>query len=437
MASAPPALHLVPPVAATGEWRPHLPDRLRGLRSVLLLGGPPGPFLARFARDLRRAGAVVTKVNLHAGEALFHRGADVLDYTGTHDAWPAFLERLVDDRAVDAMFGLDDGSPAHRVAADLASARPGLRWLAFSEGRLESGCLTLEEPGLAAPGGLPRDPKFYRRLDLPALPPPPPPRSAGVPAFFYGLLSALARARGGRRFAGASADGEGPRLGDAVRRAVDACGPRALRERRAARRAPSGPPFFLLAPGLPADLERCALARDVVVAFAERAAPDHRLVLERPPGLAPRFLRRLAEQTALGDRLVPVRMGTARRLAPHALGVVTVDGAVGLAALRLGRPVLALGRPAYDLPGLTQGVHGGADPAARWRALGRFFEAPAAPDPDLCERFCRYVLHATQVAGSFYRRPPDRPFGAGLAFPGAGLAPPAVPRARPRLRLVS
>src|SRR5204863_6021679 len=85
-------------------------------RRLLLLQGPAGPFFARVAAQLRAAGAQVTKINFNGGEDLYFRGPDVVEFTRSLDAWPAFFEQMVKDRGIDGVVLFGDCRPMHRLA---------------------------------------------------------------------------------------------------------------------------------------------------------------------------------------------------------------------------------------------------------------------------------------------------------------------------------
>ena len=58
-----------------------------GVTHALLLQGPAGPFMRRFAEDLEDAGIRATKVNFHAGDVFFYPGPRALSYRGSVDAF--------------------------------------------------------------------------------------------------------------------------------------------------------------------------------------------------------------------------------------------------------------------------------------------------------------------------------------------------------------
>src|SRR5690606_3468889 len=89
-------------------------------RHALLLQGPMGPFFARFAAELRSRGARVTKVNFNAGDALFYRADDAIDYRGRMEDWPGFFRELVRRDGIDAVYLFGDCRPIHQPAVRVA-----------------------------------------------------------------------------------------------------------------------------------------------------------------------------------------------------------------------------------------------------------------------------------------------------------------------------
>ncbi|MCA9616557.1 MAG: hypothetical protein KC586_27555, partial [Myxococcales bacterium] len=74
-------------------------------------------------------------------------------------------------------------------------------------------------------------------------------------------------------------------------------------------------------------------------------------------------------------------------------GCITLNSTTGLQSLHHGCPVHCSGRAVYDLPGLT---HQGT--------LEEFLADPGSFDSDLYDAYRRYLLHASQANGNFYRR---------------------------------
>jgi capsular polysaccharide export protein len=76
------------------------------------------------------------------------------------------------------------------------------------------------------------------------------------------------------------------------------------------------------------------------------------------------------------------------------LGVVTVNSTLGVKAIAMGRPTVALGQAIYDVPGLA------------WQGpLDGFWQGAAPPDAALAVDFLRAITACLHVRGCFYTRP--------------------------------
>jgi capsular polysaccharide export protein len=158
--------------------------------------------------------------------------------------------------------------------------------------------------------------------------------------------------------------------------------------------------------------------RAVLQSFAWHAPADALLVVKEHP-LDPQIedwesiAARLADSLGIGGRIFYLRGGDIASLMPDCRGLVTVNSTSGLKALECHVPVLAPGRPVYDLPGLTF-----------QQGLDRFWREAAPPDAALFAAFRGVVVRDTQIHGSFYSAA-----GVKLAVEGAverltGLRPP-------------
>jgi capsular polysaccharide export protein len=135
---------------------------------------------------------------------------------------------------------------------------------------------------------------------------------------------------------------------------------------------------------------------EVVASFARHAPARLRLVIKMHPldnALEDwaRIARREARRRGVADRVRVMDGGPLDTLIEHAQGVLCVNSTVGLTALRVRRPVCALGAAIYDMPGLT---HQGP--------LSRFWTAPEGPEAELVEAFVAALAATLQVRGSFY-----------------------------------
>jgi capsular polysaccharide export protein len=102
-------------------------------------------------------------------------------------------------------------------------------------------------------------------------------------------------------------------------------------------------------------------------------------------------VRATAERHGIAGRVRCLEGGYLPTLLSHALGVVVVNSTVGLTAIEVGRPTIALGTSIYNVPGMA--FQGGLD---------RFWSELEPPDDDLVKAFRRLVVHRTQVNGGYF-----------------------------------
>ena len=136
----------------------------------------------------------------------------------------------------------------------------------------------------------------------------------------------------------------------------------------------------------------------VMRSFAENAPTDTVLVVKNHPldtGIVDyrRYTFDVAKMLGVTDRLLYIEAGHLPTLLDHSRGVIVVNSTVGLSALHHRRPLIALGRAIYDMPGLT------------WQgSLDDYWAHSEGPDMDLYNAFLGHVIHHTQVNGDFYTR---------------------------------
>ncbi|MEI7447923.1 MAG: hypothetical protein WCK28_23750, partial [Burkholderiales bacterium] len=128
-------------------------------------------------------------------------------------------------------------------------------------------------------------------------------------------------------------------------------------------------------------------------------APSNLVTVHDPltlgPLAVPRWWPAAARRAAwaLGERVAFIESGDLQALVDQAAGVVTVNSTVGTMGLQAGRPVIALGKALYRLPGLC--FDG---------PLAAFWREASPPDSALVSSFEQVVMHATQVNGGLYGR---------------------------------
>lgn len=387
-----------------GGW-----ERFAG-RRVLLLQGPVGPFFRRLAAVLRAAGAAcVHKVNFNGGDWLFSP-AGATCYRGPMDAWPEALARLVEEHAIDTIFLFGDCREIHLPARSIARAAGAEVWV-FEEGYVRPDYITLERSGVNNHSGLPRDPSFYRGLPDRELAEERPVGNvfwyAAAWAFLY-YLAAIVMARGFpfyRHHRPLSVREVLPWLRSPWRKLV--C---KVRERkyRGFLCGEASKRFFLVPLQVSTDAQVCVhsafgsvaeFIEHVVKSFSDHAGKDHILVIKHHPmdrgyHCYAELIRALAVRFGLVGRLIYLHDQHLPTLLDYALGVVVINSTVGLSAMNHGLPLAVLGDAVYAMPQMS--FQGSLD--AFWHAAGEF-----SLDRELYQRFRNYLIHHTQLNGSFFR----------------------------------
>ncbi|EGD59936.1 capsule polysaccharide biosynthesis [Novosphingobium nitrogenifigens DSM 19370] len=424
-------------------------------RKVLLLQGPVGPFFARFAKDLRAAGADVRKINFHGGDWLFQPNGTL--YRGTMEDWPEWLAARIAEWDIDMLFLFGDCRPVHRAAHDVAT-RLGVEVGVFEEGYLRPDFVTLERHGVNGNSLLPRDPADYlasppRQIDVRAMP------RSFWPMVWWGFLYFTI---GGfthglfphyRHHRPLTIREMFPWLRSPLRKARYA-----LRERgMTARMTGEWSGRFFLVPLQVHNDAQVQFHADVggvtgfivstILSFARHAPADAVLVFKHHPmdrGYCDytALIGDTARDTGCTDRIAYIHDQHMPTILPHCRGMVVINSTTGLAAIGCGRPTKTVGTAIYDMPGMTfQG------------SLDRFWTEATdhRPDPVLYERFRAELIAATQINGNFYRRLDPATSASGLIWTIGGARTtdsrpaanhdarpqiiPAVPTVRPAIPL--
>ncbi len=374
-------------------------------KALLFLQGPHGPFFRRLGDALADAGHRVYRINLNGGDRL-DWGPGGIDYRGTGDDWPLFLDAFLRDHGITDVILYGDCRAVHRAAHGIAKLR-GCRIHVFEEGYIRPDFLTLEREGVNGNSTLSDDPDWYlaeaARL-------PPAPVFDGVPASFqrrarqtiaYNVATVTGRLRfpfyRSHRPSGAWYEAIGW-----IGRRVFSKGDR--RQSEEAMRAIGDRPYFCLPMQLSSDhqIRTHSPFEDMTVAiafvirsFAAHAPADTLLVLKRHPldaDLVPygRIIAREAERNGVGDRVFYLPEGDVTTLVERARGVVTVNSTTGTLALRKGIPTAVLGDAVYHMPRITyQGT------------LDAFWCNPVAPDMAVYDAFCRVLIDRCLVHGGY------------------------------------
>lgn len=399
------------PLAGGSALTPAMRASRQGARTVLLLQGLMGPLFRRLGQELIRSGHQVHKINFNGGDRAFWSLPNGIDYRGSAEDWPAFLEQVMRDKGVTdvALFG---DCREHHVAATAVCRAMGVPVHVFEEGYIRPDWVTLELGGVNGHSSLPRDPAWYRRTAA-ALPPVPP--HAQVPSSFrrraaegfaYNLADVLTR----WRYPHWTTHRPWPPLVEGMgwarkllrrkRREAEA---RVLLERLAT----GTDPYFLFPLQLDSDAQIrlhspfagiADALRLIIGSFAAHAPAGTRLVVkEHPLDNGVRDWRQVSADMAalfgVEDRVDYLGWGDIVPVTRRAQGMITINSTSGTLALAEGVPVVALGQAIYDIPDLTN-----------QRGLDAFWRNPVAPDAETFAAFVRVLVERCLIPGGFFSR---------------------------------
>jgi capsular polysaccharide export protein len=380
-----------------------------GRKSVLLLQGLMGPLFRRLGQELTRAGHDVHKINFNGGDRLFWRLPGGIDYRGSLQDWPAWLEGVIRDKGVTDVTLFGDCRDYHMSAIRLCREL-GVMVHVFEEGYIRPDWVTLELGGVNGHSSLPRDPVWYRETAA-ALPPVPPHKQ--VPSSFRrrateGLLYNAADVLTRWYYPHWNTHRPWHPLVEAMGWA------RKLRQRKDNQRRSealldqlqeSEAAYFIFPLQLDSDAQIrlhspfagiADALRLVIGSFAAHAPPHTRLIVKEHPldnGVRD-WCQQAGDLAALfgvADRVDYLPAGDIVPVTRQALGMVTINSTSGTLALAEGVPVIALGHAIYDIPDIT--CQSGLD---------EFWGNPMPPDRETFAALRRVLVERCLIPGGFF-----------------------------------
>ncbi len=391
-------------------------------KRILLLQGPMGPFFRSLAKDLIGSGASVWKVNFNGGDWLFYPSGGIA-FRKALEEWPSFLERVLDQHAIDTIKLFGDCRPIHRLARKSVERRKLDVWV-FEEGYIRPNYVTFERSGVNGNSKIAAHGKVGSGSSFSHTPPSFKVNHAFWRSVLWACLYYLAASIGKpffskyRHHRPLSISEAGPWIRGAWRRFFYAVKERGILEQLTGTLSQK---YYLVPLQVHNDSQVSAhsdfdsvdgFIRMTVNSFADHAPQDAFLVFKHHPMDRAytdytQLLQALSKERGLGDRVIYVHDLHLPSLLKHAIGVVVINSTVGFSALYYSTPVKVCGRAVYDLEGLTyQGL------------LDEFWKTSRniAVDHGLFKWFKNYLIDTTQLNGSFYSRLPQSDFCSGLIW---------------------
>ncbi|MDP3403353.1 MAG: capsular biosynthesis protein [Brevundimonas sp.] len=450
-----------PAAPAVGRFAPG--QSLKG-RRFLIVTAPFGPFGRVLAEQLAAEGASVARMLFNAGDAAYWRRSGAVPYTGDVRRWPARLHRLVLDQGLTDLIVFGEGGPynqgvlsqatklkaaaAARAASDewrvasgegtCAPAPPRaqaerlrepsdsaggnaahpLRIWVLENGYFRPDWITVEENGVNASSGLPRDRHAYD----PPIPEILPTRPAGrilphhvINISLYHVAQPLGRLVF-RRYVYPYTQSPWLQFIGHVRRYLSLTLRPAAESDAGVIRARG--PFFIACLQREGDAQllryshyadNTAFLAEVLSSFARHAPADARLVVKNhplDPGLVDlaRMTHILAVERGIADRVDFIDGGNLAALCRASQGMVVNNSSAALSALGFSTPVKVLGEAFFDIEGLTDQA-----------PIDTFWARPTPPDDALFNRFKAHVIARTQVNGNYHEPRALKPTAKALA----------------------
>lgn len=391
------------------------------MKHFLFLQRPTNTLFSQIAERLLTCGHKCFSLNLNLGDALFSATDNAVDYQGTFDAWPDFIRRFVVQHAITDIVLLGEQRAYHRTAIEIAKEN-NINVFVTDFGYLRPDWVIIERDGMNGESHFPRDLLAIMKL------------AEGLPpidktlhfkdSFFkqaiWDMAYHLSQVYWPFRFPYYQRHtlvhpflvypGIGARL--LMRPIMSARAVRILASLKATA-------FFIFAMQTEDDFSLRAYSdypdldspmRETVASFAKFAPPEAQLVFKihpLDPGLKRwrRRIRQMAQNAGIAARVYFIDGGHLDSALQACAGLVTVNSTVGLRAIELGCPVIALGQAVYRVNGLTFEA-----------SLDRFWADCVKPDAVLADAFLRALAASLHVRGAMYSKAGIKAAAEGMAY---------------------
>lgn len=377
-------------------------------KKYLLLQGPMGPFFSDLAQWLESLGREAVNVVFNGGDRVYSRKREYRLYQQTPKEFPTWLKATWQDYDFDTIVCFGDCRPLHQAAKRWAQAK-GIRFLAFEEGYLRPHYITLEQNGVNAYSGLPRDAEFYRSLPEMTMPEVEQLKPSGWQRVRHAAVYYLAGWRYRHDFPKYRHHKSFSPWYEARcwTRAAWRKKLYAFRQRHVLQQLQTSldQRYYLTILQVYNDSQIRNHSpyqdvrdyiNEVMHSFAKKAPSAEYLVIKHHPmdrghRLYGPLIRQLGKKYGIADRVIYVHDLPMPELLTHAKAVVTINSTAGLSALIHNKPLKVMGNALYDIKGITYQGH-----------LNQFWQSGFKPDAKLFKQFRLYLLSNTQINAVFY-----------------------------------
>lgn len=381
-------------------------------KTYLFLQGPHGPFFRQLGKWLRRTGRNrVLRINFNGGDWIDWCGRGVMNYTGTQQDWPAYIDEVIRSNAVTDLVIYGDCRVIHSQAMKVAEEN-NVRIHVFEEGYIRPDWVTLEEGGVNGKSSFyPLAQQLMQECDIDERRENRETQAVGPSMrwmIFYCIRHYLFKALFSKRFRNYIRH----RPYRDFQELFLWCGNllhlpllRYRSTRRTRELFKEKKPYYLVCLQLDSDaqlhvhspfLSMAEFVNATLRSFAQYAPADAVLVFKKhpyDPGAIPyeTLVRLEAYSIGIRERVVFLHCGSLPDLIKGSQGVVLMNSTVGTSALHHARPTIALGNAIFSLPGLS------------WQeGLDTFWTQAEPPDPELYRKFRCLLFKHTLIHGGFY-----------------------------------
>jgi len=340
-------------------------------KNILLLQGPVGFFFKKVGNQFAKKGANVYRIGLNAGDGFFASHKHYTAYRGRPEEWYTFILQFLKAHHIDKIFIFGDCRYYQSLAIG-ASNTLGVEVFVFEEGYLRPHYITLEKYGVNDYSHLPRDPEFYKNIELTEIPPakystPNPICNWSIVIAYYFIAKLLSfrypHYRHHRNFSATQEFFFGIR--SLIRKV--------LYTQRDEKYLPqiknelSKQYFFvplqthndfqILQHSGYGSLEKFII--EVLESFSLHANKNMYLIFKHHPIDRGRknyknFIMEQARELEMEERIIVVHDLHLPTCLEHAKGTITINSTVGLSSVLKGTPTITLGRAVYNIEGLSQ-----------------------------------------------------------------------------------
>ncbi|MEA2048178.1 MAG: capsular biosynthesis protein [Campylobacterota bacterium] len=382
-------------------------------RKILFLQGPMGLFFKRLDTNFRKKGALTYRIGLNMGDQFFSHKDNYTPFRGRAEEWSVFIKDFLELNKIDSVFLFGDCRFYQSILVEIAKTL-NIEVFVFEEGYLRPHYITLEQYGVNGFSQISRDPEFYLSLPGQFICEPEHARNSKVKmvisATLYYALSNLFSYKyphymHHRDFSAIKEAFYGIR--GLLRKFLYAWREKGYLAEVTGRLSKqyyfvplqTHNDFQILQHSTYHSIEKFII--EVLESFESHAPKGTYLIFKHHPVDRGRknyrsFIHEQAEILGIEERIIILYDVFLPELLKHARATVTINSTVGLTSISYGIPTLTLGEAIYDMEGLSN----------KDKSLNLFWNAYQEPNPDLYQKFKQFLIHNTQLNGSFYGRIP-------------------------------